>query len=119
MEKVKCKQTRKTRYATPGEAKVALDNLRATKRHYNYFTGKRVNRRMGKVKQCRYYHCTHCNGYHMTSAEAPIKQKTREKQFSRRLQDTANLVLNQNEADDWKKDSLPFPETKTNNNEMV
>ena len=119
MEKVKCKQTRKTRYATPGEAKVALDNLRATKRHYNYFTGKRVNRRMGKVKQCRYYYCTHCNGYHMTSAEAPIKQKTREKQFSRRLQDTANLVLNQNEADDWKKDSLPFPETKTNNDEMV
>lgn len=119
MEKVKCKHTRKTRYATPGDAKIALDSLRGTTRHYSYITGKRINRRMGKVKQCRYYHCVHCNGYHLTSAEAPVKQKKRDKEFSRRIQNTADFVLNKDEADEWKKDSLPFPEIKTNNDEMV
>ena len=36
-----------------------------------------------------------------------------------RVESTKTLVKNKEEAAEWMKDSLPFPETKTNNNEMV
>lgn len=119
MESKKCKLTSKTRYPTPGEAKQALNRLRATVRHYDHITGKRVNRRSGKVQQCRFYHCVHCNGYHMTSHSAPLKQKKRELLFVKRIKQTSNLVLDEEQSKEWKKDSLPFPNLNNNNNEMV
>ena len=118
MAKEKCKVTGKSRFPTPGDAKAAMNSLKSGIRYYDT-TGKRINRRAGKVKQCRYYYCCHCNGYHMTSAEAPLGQKKREKEFKERIELTKALVKDQHEVEEWKKDSLPFPETKININEMV
>lgn len=108
----KCPGTGKTRYPDPGKAKEALTRLRSTQRVYSYVTGKRQNRRMGKIAQTRYYHCTACNGYHLTSHEAPLYQKKREKLYKQRLKDTEQLIKNSEQAADWKKDSLPFPNQK-------
>ena len=118
MVREKCKATGKSRFPTPGDAKEAMNSLKTAIRYYDT-TGKRINRRAGKVKQCRYYYCCHCNGYHMTSNDAPLGQKKREKIFKERVESTKTLVKNKQEAEEWRKDSLPFPETKTNNNEMV
>lgn len=118
MAREKCKVTGKSRFPTPGEAKEAMNSLRSTKRYYDT-TGKRINRGAGKVKQCRFYYCCHCNGYHMTSHSAPLNQKKRERMHKDRVESTKTLVKDKDEAAEWMKDSLPFPETKINNNEMV
>jgi hypothetical protein len=55
----------------------------------------------------------------MTSNDAPLGQKKREKIFKERIESTKTLVKNKQEAEEWRKDSLPFPETKTDNDEMV
>jgi hypothetical protein len=118
MVREKCKATGKSRFPTPGDAKEAMAALKSNVRYYSV-TGKRVNRKAGKVKQCRYYYCCHCNGYHMTSNDTPLGQKKREKIFKQRIESTKTLVKNKQEAEEWRKDSLPFPETKINNDEMV
>lgn len=119
-KKPKCSATGKTRYDTPGEAKEAMLRLKGTTRIYDYNTGKRFNRRSGKIAQCRYYRCQHCIGYHLTKQEARMSSRERNKMIKQKIRDTEGLVKNPDEAEKWKADGLPFPEdNKTNNNEMV
>mgnify|MGYP000577547565 CR=1 FL=1 len=49
----------------------------------------------------------------MTSQDAPLNQKKRERMHKDRVESTKTLVKNKQEAAEWMKDSLPFPETKT------
>lgn len=116
----KCVATGKTRFATPGEAKSALQKIKARKASYNSIIQKRVKRRSGKPAQCRHYHCPHCKGFHLTSSEAALTNKGIEKRFFDNIKShPSTLILTAEQAKDWKADSLPFPEPKTNNNEMV
>ena len=108
MEKIKCSHTGKTKFKSPGEAKTTMLNLKSISRIYS-FSGKRVNRRSKKVKQCRYYYCVHCNGYHLTSDKAPLKKNKRQKLYLKRVNTTKDFFKTQNEGNEWKKDSLPFP----------
>jgi hypothetical protein len=110
----KCSASGKTRYPTSGDAKTAIQKLKAKKTAYNSITQKRIKRRNGKAEQCRSYYCPHCKGWHMTSNEAKLNNKGIEKRFYDRISKQPNLILTQNQADDWKADGLPFPEpTKT------
>lgn len=116
----KCFASGKTRYPTAGDAKQAMQKLKAKKAVYNNVTRKRIKRRTGKVDQCRYYRCSHCRGFHLTSKEAALTNKGIEKRFYERIKShPSTLILTAEQAKDWKADSLPFPETKTNTNEMV
>lgn len=119
MEKVKvrCQITKKVRYDTIGEAQKILLNLKTTTRFYTNL-GKRVNRRAKKANQVRIYKCPDCAGYHMTSSETKITKKTKlaTKEFNKKR--LHSVVLNQEQAEDWKKDSLPFPINEIKN-EMV
>lgn len=105
----KCKASGKTRYASPGEAKKAMLKIKAKKNAYESTTRKRLKRRGGKPDQCRYYHCVHCNGFHLTSSPAGITQNEIQNKFKERVRSTKGLVLSKLEAADWKADSLPFP----------
>jgi len=55
----------------------------------------------------------------MTSHKAPLNQRKRERMHKDRVESTKTLVKDKDEAAEWMKDSLPFPETKINNDEMV
>jgi hypothetical protein len=111
----KCIATGKTRFTDPGQAKTAIQKLKAKKTAYNSITLKRIKRRNGKIEQCRYYYCSHCKGWHLTSNDAKLNTKGIEKRFYDRISKQANLILTQDQAGDWKADSLPFPESiKTN-----
>ena len=112
----KCSATGKTRYYNQGEAREAMLRIKAKSGMYDNITKKRMKRRQGKPAQCRYYYCKHCKGYHLTSIAAPVEQKTIEKSFQMRVKNTNGLVLSKHEAEAWKTDSLPFPETKTTDN---
>jgi hypothetical protein len=105
----KCKATGKTRYPTGGEAKIALQKLKAKISAYNNITQKRIKRRSGKPAQCRFYRCPLCQGYHLTSSEAALNNKSIEKRFFDRIKPSEGLILTQEQAADWKADSLPFP----------
>ena len=120
MAKSKCQATGKTRYPKAVEAKNALIGLKTMGRHYDYILGKRVNRRVQKVEQCRYYFCHHCFGYHLTKREEVLtKHKINELQ-KERFKETDEVFFNEEQAAKWKADSLPFPEPpKTNDDEMV
>ena len=105
----KCSASGKTRFSTPGDAKEALQRIKSKQSLYDPTTKKRIKRRNGKAAQCRYYYCKHCRGFHLTSSGAAVKQKTIEKNFMQRIRNTEGLVLSETEAAEWKKDSLPFP----------
>jgi hypothetical protein len=105
----KCKASGKTRFSSPGDAKQAILKIKAKKNAYDSTTRKRLKRRGGKPDQCRYYHCVHCNGFHLTSNQAPITQNEIQKKFKERVRSTKGLVLSKEEAADWKADGLPFP----------
>jgi hypothetical protein len=107
----KCTATGKTRYPTSGDAKTAIQKLKAKKTAYNNVTQKRVKRRTGKIEQCRFYYCPHCKGWHLTSKEAKLTNKGIEKRFYDRISKKPNLILTKDQADDWKADGLPFPES--------
>lgn len=111
----KCSATGKTRYATPGHAKEALQKLKAKKNSYDNVSKKRIKRRSGKPAQCRYYRCTHCKGYHLTSSEAALNNKTIVKRFTEKTKNGSQLILTKEQAQDWKADSLPFPEQPNSN----
>lgn len=118
MESNKCVFTGKSKFKSPGEAKNTMLSIKSAVRHY-IVTGKRMNRRMGKAKQCRYYFCIHCKSYHLTSDKSPLKQKKRQKLYKERLEYTKNFIKSKQDGEEWKKDSLPFPEIKIKNNELV
>lgn len=105
----KCPVSAKTRFPDPGAAKEALIKIKSQQRIHDHVTGKRKNRGMKKPQIERFYYCTHCRGYHLTKAEAPLKQKKREKLFNQRLKDITEFVKDSDEAAAWKADSLPFP----------
>jgi len=111
----KCSATGKTRYPTGGEAKTALQKLKAKLTAYDHVTQKRIKRRSGKPAQCRFYRCPFCKGYHLTSSEAALNTKSIEKRFFDRIKPSEGLVLTKEQAKDWKADGLPFPEPKITN----
>lgn len=111
----KCNATGKTRYYDQNEAKEAMLRIKAKKNVYDNITKKRLKRRQGKPDQCRVYYCKLCRGYHLTSIAALTLPKTIEKTFMQRVRNTNGLVLSEEEALAWKKDSIPFPETQTPN----
>jgi hypothetical protein len=119
MEKLlKCKATDKTIFNTSGEAKQALLNLKTSTRYFDKVVGKRVNRRIRRVQQVRYYICPFCKGFHLTSQDPRdtneyLIEKKKQKQKDRK----SGLILNKKQAEDWKADGLPFPDIKTNNND--
>lgn len=116
----KCFATGKTRYPTPGDAKTAMNKLKAKLSVYDPLLKKRVKRRIGKPQLCRFYYCSHCKGWHLTSKEAKLTNKSIEKKFLDLVGKQSNLIRTQDQAGDWKADSLPFPETKTDtHDEMV
>lgn len=106
----KCAATGKTRYPTSGDAKKAMQKLKAKKTAYNSVTLKRIKRRNGKPAQCRFYRCPLCKGYHLTSSEAALTTKGIEKRFYDRIKSHPVLILTEEQAKDWKADGLPFPE---------
>lgn len=105
----KCTATGKTRYATPGDAKQAIQRIKYKKNVYESTTLKRMKRRSGKPDQCRHYYCKECHGHHLTSSPAAITQITIEKQFKQRIKSTEGLVLTKEQAAGWKANGLPFP----------
>lgn len=52
-------------------------------RHYDYFSNKRINRRMRKKGQKRVYYCESCEGYHLTSQEYYIEDYTKKKRYEK------------------------------------
>jgi hypothetical protein len=111
----KCSATGKTRFSTGGEAKIALQKLKAKLSAYNNITQKRIKRRSGKPAQCRFYRCPLCKGYHLTSSDAALNTKSIEKRFFDRIKPSEGLILTNEQAKDWKADGLPFPEPKKTN----
>lgn len=111
----KCSATGKTRFATPGNAKQAMHKLKAKINSYDNVTKKRIKRRSGKPAQCRYYRCSHCKGYHLTSSDAALNHKTIEKRFSEKTKNGGEFILTKEQAKDWKVNSLPFPEQHNSN----
>jgi hypothetical protein len=108
----KCSATGKTRYYDQSVAKEAMLRIKAKQGIYNGTTKKRYKHRQGKPDQCRYYYCKHCKGYHLTSSNAHVTQTTIEKKFQLRVKKTNGLIISSDEAQNWKADSLPFPELK-------
>lgn len=100
---LKCSATGKSRYPTPGDAKKTL----ISKLSHNK-SKKRSKKAAGKSTMRRYYRCPHCKGYHLTSSEYKSKGAFAEihKEYN---QKTKGLIITQEEALKWKKDSLPFP----------
>ena len=111
----KCRATGKTRYPTGGEAKIALQKLKAKVTAYDHVTLKRIKRRSGKPAQCRFYRCPLCKGYHLTSSDTALNNKSIQKRFFEKIKPSEGLVLTPDQAKDWKADGLPFPELKTTN----
>jgi len=105
----KCRATGKVRFPDPGTAKEAIIRIKTTDRFYDHIQGKRVNRRAGKPGQCRFYYCKDCHGWHLTSQE---QTKSFRKYKKERKLGTKDLLLNEKEAAEWKKNSIPFPEPK-------
>lgn len=101
---LKCSATGKSRYPTPGDAKHAIFVI-ARRNH-----GKNRNKKMtGKGGAKRYYKCSHCNGFHLTSTNyrtvrAYMKERIKENEHR-----SKGLIISNEEALQWKKDSLPFP----------
>jgi len=111
----KCSATGKTRYPTSGDAKKALHKLKAKQSSYDNVTQKRIKRRSGKPAQCRFYRCPLCKGYHLTSSEAALNNKSLEKRFFDKIKPHQGFILTSEEAKDWKADGLPFPEQENPN----
>jgi hypothetical protein len=110
----KCSATGKTFYPTPGQAKEAMIKIKARAKFFNYNTRKRIKHRGGKPQQCRYYYCKFCRGYHLTSMEAAPYEKSIAKRIEERNKSNKGLVISPQEAEQWKQDSLPFPEINQN-----
>lgn len=108
----KCKGTGKTRYPDPGSAKEAMLKIKSAGRYYDYIQNKRRNRRSGKPDQCRYYYCKICQGWHLTSSE---KGKSARKFIKEKKLKSKPLLLDESQATEWKKDSLPFPNINISN----
>jgi hypothetical protein len=111
----KCSATGKTRYATPGDAKKALYKLKSKISSYDNVTQKRIKRRSGKPAQCRFYRCPLCKGYHLTSSNAALNNKSIQKRFFDKIKPQEGLILTSEQAKNWKADSLPFPEQENTN----
>lgn len=108
----KCSATGKTRFPTPGDAKKAILHLKHKNKLYDNVSSKRYKHRRGKAVQCRFYVCKFCKGYHLTSQEAVLTQNRIERIYKQRVRTTEGLVKTPEEAEQWKADGLPFPETK-------
>ncbi len=109
----KCRATGKVRFPDPGGAKEAIIRIKSTNRFYDHIQNKRVNRRAGKPDQCRFYYCKHCHGWHLTSSEQGTSFRKYKKE---RKTNTKDFLLTAEQAAEWRKDSLPFPETKKPDN---
>lgn len=103
MEKSKCFATGKRRYATPGDAKKAIIS---TKAHNNL--NRSSKKATGKNKIKRYYSCTFCKGFHLSSQDyTSIRKNAKLKREEAKK--SKGLIVTKHEVEDWKKDSLPFP----------
>lgn len=100
---LKCNATGKKRYPTPGDAKRTLLSKLA---HNKY--KKRSKKAAGKSSLKRYYHCSYCKGFHLTSANY-VSKTAFDRQYKEFAEKSKGLIISQEEALDWKKDSLPFP----------
>jgi hypothetical protein len=99
------------RYPDQGAAKEAITKIKSTGRFYDHIQGKRFNRRAGKPDQCRTYYCKECHGWHLTSKE---KSKSFRKIKEERKMQIKGIILNNEQATEWKKNSIPFPDIKPN-----
>lgn len=109
-KKDKCPSTGKTRFDDAGAAKTVMLNIKTAKRVIDYIQNKRVNRGAGKPKQARVYYCRECCGWHLTSDDRRVSFKRYKKEW---LLNSKQGIYNEEQAADWKKDSAPFPKTKT------
>lgn len=100
---LKCSATGKRRYPTSGDAKRTIESKLSINRSKN-----RSKKSVGKSTLKRYYRCTHCKGYHLTSWDYK-SVKTYKKEQELLKQKTKGLIITKEEALKWKKDSLPFP----------
>lgn len=105
----KCRATGKSRYPDPGSAKEAIVRIKNTSRFFDHIQNKRVNRRVGKKAQCRVYYCKHCHGWHLTSKE--LSTSLRKLKEERKIE-TKEVLLTPEQAAEWKKNSIPFPDIK-------
>jgi len=103
----KCEATGKSRFSTPGEAKEAMLRIKSYSRNKNQ-RGKRIQRK-GKPGLKRFYHCSHCNGFHFTSMETYPSHVSKSKNLKQKLKHFKGLIKSEEEGLDWKADSLPFP----------
>ena len=100
---LKCEATGKSRYPTPGDAKYAI--LIICRRNRGRNRHKKIT---GKDKIKRYYKCNYCKGFHLTSNDyKPVRELNKEKE--KKAQMSKGLIITNEEALQWKKDSLPFP----------
>jgi hypothetical protein len=100
---LKCEATGKSRYPTPGDAKNAILIISRRNR-----TSNRHKKITGKDKIKRYYKCNHCKGFHLTSNDyKPTRTLQKEKLLN--AERSKGLIITNEEALQWKKDSLPFP----------
>jgi hypothetical protein len=104
---LKCDATGKRRYPTPGDAKKTLLSKLAHNKYKN-----RSKKAAGKSSMKRYYYCSHCKGFHLTSADYINKNKFK-KMHQEFKQKSKGLIVSQEEALLWKKDSLPFPKIQS------
>lgn len=100
---LKCNATGKRRYPTPGDAKNAIQKLQAFNRSKN-----RSKKAAGKSSLKRYYQCHLCKGFHLTSSEYKSK-RSYTKKIDEFKKNTQGLIVTEEEALRWKKNSLPFP----------
>ena len=99
---LKCNATGKSRYPTPGDAKHAILTIGRRNRGKN-----RHKKITGKNKIKRYYKCNYCKGYHLTSNDyKPLRELNKEKKLD--AERCKGLIITNDEALQWKKDSLPF-----------
>lgn len=103
MEKDKCFATGKRRFYTAGDAKKALIS---TKAHNNLKRSSKKSTGKNKIK--RFYPCSFCRGYHLSSQDYISTNKYIENNRDDARKKKGLIVFN-HEVVDWKNDSLPFP----------
>lgn len=109
---IKCKATGKTRYENATIAKEAMLKLKGKAKIVNFLMNKRLKHRGRKQQLSRYYRCEFCYGYHLTSWDTGPQIKKSQKERGIRVRNTQGLVRTKEEAEEWKQDSLPFPNIK-------
>lgn len=93
LEYPKCNETNKYRYPTK---QLALGRIKL----YKFLNKKRKK----TYNPERAYYCNDCHGWHLTSQ----KNSSDKKKYNRKIKQ--KQFFNSFDIENWKKDSLPFPE---------